>query len=281
MVRTGLPEDVRDRIEEAFELANPDVDVRFSVNDDASTRAELAEEGVPAFDVWWGGSSTSMERLVREGRIAGWTPWAGSPFVFVFDRDRVSLANAPVDWIDVLHHGWADDILVPDPTRSEAGAAFVLGAIAEAARTEGDPYYGTEWLVRVDHQVLRYVADEEEAIRGVRMGSASLAIVSLAAFAAWSGDDETLHHRRPESRAAYLPRGVALVSGGGAKADAGVRFVSFVTAAADAGDAGLVAGEPEGWELPGENQREDAVMVADSSGVWLARWRETVRGRGK
>ena len=30
-----------------------------------------------------------------------------------------------------------------------------------------------------------------------------------------------------------------------------------------------------------ELQRDDVVMVVDAASVWLTRWRETVRGRGK
>ena len=276
VVRTALDSDTRDRIEAAFEEANPLIDVRFSNRGDDLTLAELREDGEVDFDVWWGGAPESMEVLAREGRLAGWSPWAESPFVFAFDRDRVSLVNAPTEWIDLLHHGWADDVLVPDPDESASGASFVLGALAQAARTDGDAYYGFDWLERVDGQVVRYAPDGDEAIRGVVLGEASLAVVPLVDFqAAVEGDEETtLHHRRPTSRGAAWSSGVGLVEAEGVVAEAAASFVAFVTST-----TGLEALE-NGWEEPDATRGEDAKMMADSLSVWMMRWREDVRGRG-
>ena len=276
VVRTELPEEARDQVEDAFEEANPDVDLRFSVRDDSETAPELQGDAEVAYDVWWGGPSSSLEELTRAGRLAGWTPWASSPFVVVFDRDSVGLVSAPQDWIDVLHHGWFEEVLLTDPTQARSGAAFVLGAVAESTRTEGESYIGFEWLGRLDNQVVRYVDDAEEAVRGVRMGVASLAIVPLASFETSRGDDETLHFRRLPSRTAELPAGVGLIRRDGSESDAAARFVAFVTSR-QSDEVTL----PVGWEEPSEWQRDDVTMVVDSASVWVTRWRETVRGRGK
>lgn len=276
VVRTELPEEARDQVEAAFEEANPDVDLRFSVREDGETASELRGDADVSYAVWWGGPSSSLEELTRAGRLAGWTPWASSPFVVVFDRDSVALVSAPEDWIDVLHHGWFEELLLPDPTEARSGAAFAFGAVAKSTRTEGQSYIGFEWLGRLDNQVVRYVDDAEEAVRGVRMGVASLAIVPLATFEANRGDDETLHYRRPPSRTAELPAGVGLIRAEGPDADAAARFVAFVTS-----DQNEDVTLPAGWEEPSEWQRDDVTMVVDSASVWVTRWRETVRGRGK
>jgi ABC-type Fe3+ transport system substrate-binding protein len=276
VVRTELPEDAREQVEAAFEEAHSDIDLRFSVRADDVTAPELRDDEDVSYDVWWGAPSSDLEELTRAGRLAGWMPWASSPFVVVFDRDSVGLVNAPEEWIDVLHHGWFEEVLLPDPTRARTGTAFVLGAVAESTRTEGESYIGFEWLERIDDQVVRYVADAQEAVRGVRTGSASLAVVPLATFEANRGDDETLHHRRPRSRAADFPAGVGLVRQEGPTAEAAARFAAFVTA-----DQSRELTLPAGWEEPSAWQRDDVVMVVDSASVWVTRWRETVRGRGK
>jgi ABC-type Fe3+ transport system substrate-binding protein len=277
VVRTDVPESVRDRIETAFEEAHPGVDVRFSVEDESTTAAELRTGEDPDFDVWWGGRAELLEEAVRSAALAEWHPWASSPFVVAFDRQRVALVDAPLDWIDVLHHGWADDVLVPDPVRSGAGAAFVLGAVAEAIRRDGDGYIGFEWLERVDGQVLRYVSGPDEALRGVRMGTASLAIVPLEAFERAREPDGTLYERTPGSRDAAVVMGVGARAAEGPRAAAAASFVSFVTSEEGRAEEML----PPGFELPADFERADAELVADSASTWLARWRESVRGRGK
>jgi ABC-type Fe3+ transport system substrate-binding protein len=275
VVRTDFPKELRDAVESAFEEQYPDVDVRFSVADDSASLREVMDESEPApFDVWWGASAVALDQAARSGRLGGWMPLRSTPFVIAFDRNVVTIAQAPRDWLDLLHHRWADEIVVPDPSRSEVGGLLAGAIVAERTRTEGESWIGFEWLERLDGQVVSYVPDEEEALRSLRLGTSSLAIVRLATVEEAREDNETLYFRVPESG------GPVQVSGAGTVATSNIsnlaeRFVEHLSRVGRSGEHW-----PAGWSPVRDDDLVDLEMVVDSLPLWLDRWSADVRGRG-
>lgn len=295
VVRTSLPDAMRAELERGFEAGHPDVDVRFAEGEGEDALIELeAGDGAP-FDVWLGAPALLLEEAGRRGLLrpvhganvadsvaeedgeALWRPLLVTPFVIAFNHEEVSLTRAPTDWIDVFHFRWTDGIVTLDPDRSDAGGYFVASVVAHAVATEGDEQVGFDWLTRLDRQIGTYVPDSDEALRALRLGTASLAIVPWSVVAAASADGaDWLRARVPESGSPVLALGVAV----GARTEAAEtaeRFVDYL-------------GSPElahvwttlpGWEPFHETPYPLRIAdVAAGRDRWLATWKSEVRGRG-
>jgi ABC-type Fe3+ transport system substrate-binding protein len=297
VVRTDLPEPLREVAERTFEASEPDIDVRFSVRSLEETLEELGDpDAEPAFDVWWGAPAGEAERALREGRVRSWEPILETPFVIAFDLDRVGIPDAPADWLDLFHHGWFEEVALPDPRSSDRGAAFVTAVVADRVRAADDSYIGFEWLGRLDRQVVRYPPDVRETLRALRLGQVSLVIAPRAEVEAARPDWEgRLYYVIPESGVPALVRVVAITATAGEPdSDAAARFAEHVRSSEVLTAAKLhTRWEPVGpWDegrLPDDFELDRpwttyplAVDLAvDSGDVWLERWNRDVRGRGK
>ena len=276
VVRTDFPKELRDAAESTFEEQYPDVDVRFSVADDSTSFREVMNEGesVP-FDVWWGASAFALDQAARSGRLGGWMPLRATPLVIAFDRNAVTIAQAPRDWLDLLHHRWADEVVVPDPVQSEVGGLLVGAIVADRTRTEGESWIGFEWLERLDDQVVAYARDEEEALRSLRLGNASVAVVRLATVEEARGENETLYYREAESGGPVQVAGAGTV-GTSNVSELAERFVEHLSRVGRSAEFW-----PAGWSPVKDADLVDLEMVVDSFPLWLDRWSADVRGRGK
>jgi len=275
VVRTDFPKELRDAAESTFEEQYPDVDVRFSVADDSTSLREVMDESEPApFDVWWGASAVALDQAARGGRLGGWMPLRSTPLVIAFDRNAVKITQAPRDWLDLLHHRWADAVVVPDPSRSEVGELLVGAIVADRTRSEGESWIGFEWLERLDGQVVAYAPDEDEALRSLRLGTSSLAVLRLATVEEARNENETLYYRVPESG------GPVQVSGAGTVATSDVsdlaeRFVEHLSRVGRSTEVW-----PAGWSPVKDDDLAYLEMIVDSLSLWLDRWSADVRGRG-
>lgn len=216
-VASELPEDLLDYVEEAFESANPTVDVRFVGLDERS--------GWPDADLWWGADAIRYQAAAAAGVLEAYAPaWSDSgrawtatretPFVIAFNREQLQLTRAPTDWIDVFHHRFTGEIAVLDPNRTTEGAYFVGAMIVEALRDDDDLNRGFDWLTRLTPQIERYVDDSQEAIRALETGEATLAILPRGDVElARNGPAPWLHYRVPESGTPVLVSGVAVMTG--------------------------------------------------------------------
>jgi ABC-type Fe3+ transport system substrate-binding protein len=235
IVRTDLPEVVRDYVKETFEAVHQDTDVRFTI---ASTKTTLVElqaielQGGPPFDVWWGAHASGLQAASDEGRLMTYQPrWLGrsaavdlqydgewhplllTPYVIAFSRGDLELARAPSDWIDLRHFQWSDDIEILDPSRSEAGEWFLISMLQQAAST-GDLESGFDWLSTIDRYVESYATNTSDALQALREKRSRLAIVPRADVElARSKNSPWLYYRLPESGTPVLVRGVALMNG--------------------------------------------------------------------
>ncbi len=282
-------------------------------------RAEFGETlaalraGTERIDVWWGAPGTAMEDAADEGLLQpygpGWLRQPGvgqpdpegrwqvsqiSPFVIAFNRERVPLAEAPTDWIDLFHHGWAEDVVLLDPTRSPEMAHFMSAMIVEALRDDDDLDRGFDWLARLDGAASEYVAEPGEAIRRLAGGQASLAVLPRhAAEAARHDDAPWIYYRIAESGAPMLSRGVA-VAAGSAETELARVFVDLTGTV----EVGTVARLHTRW-MPGHGDVDMSRLpddfeidmqwtphplgpdtIARERDGWIERWELEVRGRG-
>ena len=315
VVRTTLPDDLRDFVESSFEEIYPYIDVHFTEGEVAGSLHELQlAADPPPFDVWWGAPGVALERAADAGLLAPhrprWVRQAGvgepnaeglwqvtlvTPFVVAFNREAMTLARAPTDWLDLFHHRWADQIYVLDPSRSDDGAYFLGTMVTESIRDEGDEYIGFEWLGRLDSQIGRYVSEPAEAIRALKRQEALLTILPrVEVEKARAAGDDWLHYRIPETGTPMLTLGVAMVRGTGAAA-AAARFIEHVGSLEVGTEAKLETrwqpahGNVDMTRIPGGfeiDQRGSAFPLALDTITgnlqrWVTRWNLEVRGRGK
>lgn len=302
-VRTTLPPGLRSHLEETFEAVRPGVDVRFSDEGPARTLAQL-RTGQGAPDVWLGAPAVVLETAAAEDRLEPYGPsWVEgpsrawwtlmtSPFVIAFDRMVVPLSEAPLDWIDVFHHGWFGEVGALDPATSPEGRWLIGAMLVEALRDDDDLNRGFDWLARLHEQVAVYAPAPEPLLRRAADGDLLLVVVPRAAVEAAREATPTLHYRLPASGTPEVARGVAVVAGTDAS-EAARAFVDHLGSDAVATAikrhthwepaVGRVdrAGLPDDFELEqywtGYEPAVDT-LAAELDG-WLDRWELEVRTR--
>lgn len=315
VVRTTLPEELRDYVEESFEAQHTDVDLRFTESDPRTSLADLESAEVePPFDVWWGAPGATLQRAgsaellepfrpswleqssVDEPAPDGlWQVVLVTPFVIAFNREELTLTRAPRDWIDTFHHRWAEEVWALDPTQNEDGAHFIGTMIVEALRDDDDLNRGFDWLDRLDTQVERYASDPSDVVHALQQREALLGVLPRAvAERARADGDDWLYYRLPESGTPMLERGVAITRGSLVR-DAATRFVEhlgrsdIVTESKRATRWEPALGEIDRGRLPQGFEIEQSwtgfplatdTLVTELEG-WIRRWDQDVRGVGK
>lgn len=303
-VRTGFPDELRAEVERSFESAHPDVDVRFSDASADISLAQLRSVDTAPFDVWWGAPALALQKAADEALLkplrratpidtVRWRPVLTTPFVIAFDRTVVPLAEAPLDWIDLFHYRWYDDLRLLDPGRTAEGAYFAGAMIVEALRDDDDLDRGFDWLDRLDEQVDAYAADVDELVRALGAGEALVAILPRAdAEVARHGDAPWLHYRLPESGSPVLVLGVGITATTGQRATARA-FVEHLGTDEVATASKLYTrwepaqGEVDASRLPPDFELEQPwtgyrpavdTLAAELDG-WMARWEVDVHAR--
>lgn len=105
-----------------------------------------------------------------ETRVTPESPGQDS-LVVLIRTDSVSAAQAPRDWVDLLHLRFREQVSFPDPAASPEARAFMERVLrAEAARTGVDDA-GFDWLRRLDAVVFSYPGSRAEAEGDFRLGS--------------------------------------------------------------------------------------------------------------
>lgn len=316
-VRTDLPENLRDYVEENFEALHADIDVRFSVGGAQEgldrLRAEIVDGSAPdaPFDVWWGADVMTLSVAASAGLLApyrpswasgdgraavgrddSWYPLSITPWVIAFDRDDLQLSRAPTDWNDLRHFRWADEIEMLDPQRTEPGALFVASMLAYHER-QSEVQAGFDWLSALDGQVETYAGSIPEALQALRSGGSRLAILPRSDVEAERASEApSLHYRIPESGTPVLARGVALISGTRERESAEA-FVEYL-GSREVGTATKLEtrwqpafGGVDSTRIPDDFElmdpwtpHEPALDRIQSEGAgWIERWDREVRGR--
>jgi len=124
--------------EQAFEKANPTIDVRW-LDMGAQTAFDRirTEKANPQASLWWGGPSDLFEQAEALDLLAPYKPswhdkidtryhspndaWYASfltPECIMFNSEQLTKETAPQDWDDLLAEQWRDKIVIRDPVQS-------------------------------------------------------------------------------------------------------------------------------------------------------------------
>jgi iron(III) transport system substrate-binding protein len=313
VVYSDLPPALLSFVEDAFEDAHPDVDVRTVFLSPTEALDRLRDERAkPKADVWWGAPSSVLAVATTDSLLAETHPswfgavpaevrdpqgrWIGSledPLVIAVNADSVGLEIAPRDWSDLLQPEFRGELLLPEPWRSEAGNLLVATRLATGA-TMGDTAEAWDWLRGVDAAAGAYVASDSGLVARVAQGSATMGVAFLSQVeAARAGGHAELAVHVPESGTPVLVRGIAVV----AKAPDPQQAADFVEWTGDPGVADgvmersylmparddLEQDPPEWLSKVLQTLRRQIVpgdTLAAHMPAWLTGWSERVRGEG-
>jgi iron(III) transport system substrate-binding protein len=311
VVYSNLPPALLSFVEDAFEDAHPDVDVRTVALTPTEALDRLRDERTsPRADVWWGAPSSVLAVAATDSLLAETHPswfgavpsgvrdlsgrWLGSledPLVIAVNADSVGPEAAPRDWADLLRPGFRGRLLLPEPWRSEAGNILVSTRLATGT-TLGDTAEAWDWLRRLDAATGRYVASESDLVAQVAEGTATVGVARLSRVeGAIAGGDGRLAAYVPESGTPVLVQGIAVVAGG-PDPQAAAEFVEWT------GDPGVADGimershliparddleeEPPEWLSKVLRTLRRQIVPADTLAVhlpaWLTWWSDHVKG---
>ncbi len=301
-------------MEETFEAANPQIDVRWLDMGSQEVYERVRSEAAnPQCDVWFGGPATILARGARDGLLEPFRPsWADAlpaasqhpenlyfglyrtPPILVYNSDAVPADEAPADWDDLLAERWRDKVLIRDPVASGTMRTIFGMVLAGSVTETGDTRRGFEWLRRLDAQTKEYVHSpallHQKMVR--QEGLVTMWELTDILFQRLRGSP--LGYAFPSSGSPVIDDSIGLVKGSRQGA-AAREFIEFVGSR----EAQLLAAEkafrlPARNDLPAEELPEwarqalDQLVTADvdwelierDGAEWMNRWDREVRGQG-
>jgi iron(III) transport system substrate-binding protein len=296
-----------------YEQAHPDRAVQWldMGSQDVYDRIRTEREN-PQADIWWGGPMTAFSRAEREGLLERYAPswdsvsvpayrsrekfWYGTfltPEVIMYNSNRITPAQAPKDWDDLLDPVWRGKIIIRSPLASGTMRIIFSSIILREMQRGGGPASGLDWLRRLDANTKTYAADPTQLYIAVAREEG---LVTL-----WDLPDVMLqvetHHYPfafvlPASGTPVITDGIALVHGA-KHPDEAKGFYEFVTSRAS-----MTRQAREFFRIParGDIPRSDLPSwmqtleirplpvnfdtLAVREKEWMKSWDENVRGRG-
>ncbi len=306
--------------EARFERLHPAIDVQ---NVDMGAQEILdrmrAERDNPQADVWFGAPSDMFEHAAKEGLLEPFVPtwaaavpaeardsasrWIGTymtPEVIGYNSDRVSEADAPKDWDDVLDPRWRGKVLIRDPIASGSMRAIFGGMLARSIARTGNTAAGWDWLRRLDRNTKEYTLNAALLYQKLGRGEGVITLYNMP-------DIATLQQRTKFPVKAVIPRSgtpllvdaLAIVhkpkdAADSARASAARLYYEFVGSApielAAARDhlriparTDVPADSLPAWIREAKAQitplAMDRRLIADSLDVWMTYWDTHVRNR--
>jgi iron(III) transport system substrate-binding protein len=286
---------------DAYEEIHPEAAVEWldMGSQDVYDRVRTEKEN-PQADIWWGGPMTSFSRAEREGLLERYVPawdsvsvpayrspgkfWYGTfltPEVIMYNSNRITQAQAPKDWDDLL-----------DPASGTMRIIFSSIIMRELQRG-GTPGSAFGWLRKLDANTKTYAADPTQLYIAIAREEG---LVTL-----WDLPDVMLqveaHHYPfayvlPASGTPLITDGIALVRGT-KHPDEAKQFYEFVTSRAS-----MTRQAREFFRIPARSDipRSDLPpwmqaleirplpvdfdTLAAREKDWMKTWDEKVRGRG-
>ena len=306
--------DLLELVEETFEAANPQIDVRhLDMGSQQVYDRVRSEAASPQSDVWFGGPATILGRAAREGLLEAYRPeWADAvppalqhpedlyfalyltPPLLVYNEDVVSEEEAPRDWEDLLDERWRDKVLIRDPVASGTMRTLFGMVLSRSVIETGDAESGFAWLRRLDAQTKEYVHSpallHQKMVR--QEGLVTMWELTDILFQRLRG--APLGYRFPTSGSPVINDSIGLVKGA-PQPEAARAFIDWVGSR----EAQMLAAErafrlPARVDLPAEELPEwarnalaelvvaevDWALIEREGAEWMKTWDRSVRGRG-
>ena len=306
--------DLLDLLETRYEEENPGVDVRWLDMGSQEVFDRIrSERANPQADVWFGGPDTIFSRGAEEDLLAPYRPaWAeavpeGSRHpeelyfglyrsmpVLTYNTDRVSPAEAPADWDDLLEPRWEDEILIRDPLASGTMRTMFGMILARSVAETGSPEGGFAWLRRLDRQTKEYVLNPALMIEKLARGEGLVTVWDLTDILLQKERGMPLDFRFPASGTPVIDDSIGLVTGAPSP-EAARAFIDWVGSP----EAQRLAAErvyrvPARTDLPRDELPEwardvldrlvpaevDWELIAERGPDWMARWDREIRASG-
>ncbi len=302
-------------VEETFEAANPEIDVRWLDMGSQEVYDRVRSEAAnPQADVWFGGPDTILARAATEDLLEVYSPsWASAipessrhaaslyhglyrtPPILVYNEDSVPAEEAPADWDDLLDERWRGQVLVRDPLASGTMRTIFGMVLAQSVTESGSPDAGFDWLRLLDAQTKEYVHSpallHQKIIR--QEGQVTLWELTDILFQRLRG--APLGYRFPTSGSPVINDSIGLVKGcrHPAEARAFIDWVGSLPALQLAAEKAFRL--PARTDLAPEDLPEwarealaalvsaevDWTLMEEQSAEWMNRWDREVRGKGK
>ena len=302
--------------EQAFEAANPDVDVQSVDMGSQEVLDRLrAEKANPQADVWFGAPAEIFDRAAQDDLLQAYTPtwaahvpadakhprhlWYGTyltPEVIAYNSDAVSREEAPKDWDDVLDPKWRNRILIRDPIPSGTMRAIFGGIIAREAKRTGSPEAGFEWLRRLDASTKEYVLNPTLLYQKLGRQEGVITLWDMPDIALLKLQrNMPIEYVIPASGTPVIVDAIGIVRGT-SNADAAQRYYEFVTTpealivAADSfmripARTDLPADSLPSWIVEARTELEpmdvDQALLRERLDEWMRYWDANIRNRSR
>ena len=301
-------------MEETFEAANPQIDVRtLDMGSQEVYERVRSETANPQCDVWFGGPATILARGARDGLLEPFRPsWADAvpvasrhpenlyfglyrtPPILVYNSDAISEDEAPADWAELLAERWRGKVLIRDPVASGTMRTIFGMVLARSVADTGDSGAGFDWLRRLDGQTKEYVHSpallHQKMVR--QEGLVTMWELTDILFQRLRGGP--LGYRFPASGSAVIDDSIGLVKGS-RQPQAARAFIDWVGSR----EAQLLAAEkafrlPARQDLPADQLPEwarealaelvtaevDWQLIEREGAQWMNLWDRNVRSKG-
>ena len=293
--------------EEAFEAANPTVDVQWiDLGSQEIVDRIRGERANPQASVWWGAPQTMFMEAAADSLLQPFAPswadalpasakdaqgrWFGTyltPEGLLYNADALPEADVPADWDALLDPEWADRILIRSPLESGT-MRTIWGALILRQPTVEDGY---RWLARLDVNTKGYAANPNQLYLRISRGEADLTL--------WNLPDTYLQAQTypfgfhaPTSGVPVLVDAIGIPAGA-PQADLARQFIEFVTTP----EALLLQATeyhriPARTDIPADQLPDwmadgtftpmdlDWNRLASEGQEWMQVWDEQIKGRG-
>ncbi len=301
-------------LEQRYEAANPDVDVRWLDMGSQEVYDRIRSEAAnPQADVWFGGPDTIFARGAADGLLERYRPsWAdalpaasrdaGDLYfglyravpLLIYNSDAVDPAEAPHDWDDLLDPRWQGEIVIRDPLASGTMRTAFGKVLADSVRQTGDAEAGFDWLRRLDAQTKEYAANPALLFEKIVRQEGLVSIWELTDMLFQRQRGAPFGYHFPASGTPVIDDSIGLVTGA-PHPESAKAFIDWVGSE----EALLLAAEqafrlPARDDLPRATLPEwarqaldqivvaevDWALIAERGTEWMARWDRDVRGKG-
>ena len=293
--------------EDAFEAANPTVDVQWIDLGSQEVYDRIrGERANPQASVWWGAPQTLFMQAAEEDLLEAFAPswadavpasakdgrgrWYGTyltPEGVLYNRTALDSAAVPQDWDALLDPSMRERITIRSPLESGT-MRTIWGALILRQPTVEDGY---RWLARLDLNTKAYPANPTQLYLQIERGEADLTLWNLP-DTYLQAQTKPFGFAAPASGTPVLVDAVGIPAGA-PQPDLARRFIEFVTTEqalvyqADAfhripARTDIAQDRLPDWMGQGTFTPMDLDWnrLATEGPEWMQHWDEQIKGRG-